>query len=97
MKVNRNGLKISQALDAKDLYRRSLSVHGTHNDIQKAFHSLDKAIKAKKKYELMVYPGKQYGSEKIPGRMHLIILKNEFRNNILKTIGKGKIKRMDHG
>lgn len=59
---------------AKDLHGRLMIVHGTYDDnvhIQNAWAFIDELIKAKKLFELMVYPMRMHGITDPPARIHL--------------------------
>ena len=59
---------------AKSLHGRLMIVHGTYDDnvhIQNAWAFIDELIKAKKLFELMVYPMRMHGITDTPARIHL--------------------------
>lgn len=59
---------------AKNLHGRLMIVHGTYDDnvhIQNAWAFIDELIKAKKLFELMVYPMRMHGIADPPARIHL--------------------------
>jgi dipeptidyl-peptidase-4 len=59
---------------AKDLHGHLMIVHGTHDDnvhIQNAWAFIDELIKARKLFELMVYPMRMHGISDLAARTHL--------------------------
>jgi dipeptidyl-peptidase-4 len=73
--------KVSLVKKAKDLHGRLLLVHGTHDDnvhLQHTWHFVDELIRARKLFDLMIYPTRKHSIGDDPARIHLYKTMLEF-------------------
>ena len=73
--------RTSALAGAADLHGRLLLIHGTHDDnvhLQNTLKMVDELIKARKQFDLMLYPGKTHGITGTDHNVHLYTMIYEY-------------------